>query len=155
MDPFSAAAGAFSIISLAIQLVDKFQEVRAFWRSVEDASAEVCEILNELDCVLEILQGVGELDATSESSNNGPLLKALQACGMYVRRLSACVHDLRSGFGGGRAVRVWSSLRFTLRRDRIRTSHEALERVKTCLILAQINVQEYVESSTIQSKQRT
>jgi len=149
MDSFSPAAGAFGVISLAIQLVEKFQEIRDVWRSIVDASRDVGDILLELDCVLGILKGVAESDATSGSSDNGSLLKALQACGMYVRRLSACVHDLKSGFAGGRAVRVWTSLRFTLRQDRIRTSHEALQRVKSCLVLAQMISQEYVKLSPV------
>ena len=155
MDPFSAAAGAFSVVSLAIQLVDKIQEVRDFWRSIEDASVDVCDILNELDCVLEILQGVAELNATSESLTYRPLRKALQACGTHVRRLSACVHDLKSGFAGGRVVRAWTSLKFTLRRERVRTSHEALERVKSCLVLAQMFSQEYVRPRPRQRERRT
>lgn len=142
MDPFSAAAGAFSVISLAIQLVEKIQEIRDFWRSVEDSSTDVGDILYELDCVLDILQGLAELDASLGPSNDGALRKVLQTCGIHVRRLSACVQDLKSGFAGGRAIRAWTSLRFALRRERVRTSQGALERVKTCLVLAQMISQE-------------
>ena len=155
MDPFSTVAGAFSVISLAIQLVDKFQEIRDFWRSIEDAPADVCDLVNELDCVLGIIQGVREMDATSASSSNEPLPQALLACRMHVSKLSACVHDLKSGFDRGKAVRAWTSLRFAFRRERIRTSHEALERVKISLVLALMNSHEYVNSQPAQSKRRT
>ncbi len=142
MDPVSAAAGAVSFVSLAIQLFDKVQEVRNFWRSIKDAPAEVNELIRELDCILGILQGINELDDNLCLQNDGPLVETLRACEMHIGKVSATVHDLKGGFAGGKTSRTWTSLRFTLRKGQIKSSQEALERVKSNLMLAQTIRQE-------------
>jgi len=143
MDPFSTAAAAISVLSLAIQLVDTVQKVKEFWKSIKDAPADVSDIVNELDCILSILQELGEQDGERGPPGNVLVVKALQACGIYVRRLAACVRDLNPGLASGKGVRTWTSLKVVLRRERIQSSQEALERVKSNLILAQLIRQEY------------
>ncbi len=137
MDPVSAAAGVVSFVSLAIQLLEKVQDVRDFWRSIEDGPAEVHELIRELDCILAILQAINELESNLHLRNDEPLVKALRACEINVGKVSATVQDLSAGFAGGKRNRTWTSLKFALRKGHIKSSQEALERVKTNLILAQ------------------
>ncbi|PQE07814.1 ankyrin repeat-containing protein [Rutstroemia sp. NJR-2017a WRK4] len=132
MDPFSAAASAIGVISLAIQLADSINKLHEFWSSVRDAPQEVREITNDLKCLTSLLKEV------ANGGNHGPNVQwGLECCETKLKSLFNIVQQLDPNFySSNRRARIWNSVKVTLKKNKLKEFRDSLEGTKTTLILA-------------------
>jgi len=139
MEPVSAASSVISIVSLAIQLADKVQQLHDFWQSFKQAPAEIEQITDNLDTFREIIK-VG----ARTSAGHDPLLhKTLQRCNVRIDELRGLVEKLEPGFASQRrVVRQWSAFKMVLKKKIIQQFQAAITETKLDLVLVRQNMAE-------------
>ena len=94
MDGLSAAASGMAVVSLAIQLVGSVRDIRRFMRQVSDAPKELNRLIDLLEQLEVIIEGVGELiekqrrsagDSDIDVSPN--VLRAMKTCENRLARI--------------------------------------------------------------------
>jgi hypothetical protein len=102
MDGLSAAASGMAVISLAIQLVGSVRDIRRFMRQVSDAPKELNRLIDLLEQLEVIIEGVGELiEKQRRSAGDGDIdvspnvLRAMKTCGSRLARIENVVEKAR------------------------------------------------------------
>ncbi len=139
MEPVSAAGSFISVVSLAIQLADKIQQLHDFWQSFKQAPAEIEQITDDLDTFREIIK----VGARTGAGNDPLLHKTLQRCNNRIDKLRALVEKLEPGVVSQiRAVRQWSAFRMVLKKNIIQRFQAAITETKLDLVLVRQNLAE-------------
>ena len=55
---FAVAANVMAAVSLTLQLVDKLETIKEFWKGVKDAPGQVQQIIRDLELLEGILDGI-------------------------------------------------------------------------------------------------
>jgi hypothetical protein len=104
MDGLSAAASGMAVVSLAIQLVGSVRDIRRFMRQVSDAPKELNRLIDLLEQLEVIIEGVGELiekqrrsagDSDIDVSPN--VLRAMKTCESRLARIENVVEKASKG----------------------------------------------------------
>jgi hypothetical protein len=104
MDGLSAAASGMAVVSLAIQLVGSVRDIRRFMRQVSDAPKELNRLIDLLEQLELIIEGVGELIEKQRRSAPGGdidvspnVLRAMKTCESKLERIENVVERARKG----------------------------------------------------------
>jgi hypothetical protein len=122
MDGLSAAASAFGVVSLAVQLIQLTQNLRDFFNDVSGAPIEIRRLtlsLTQLASILRDVQVVTEMQQAQEGAPSAPLslLDSLKACEEKLLLLKTIVDSseqmLRTS---GRVSRHWESFKVVFKK---------------------------------------
>ncbi|KAK4694343.1 hypothetical protein P7C71_g3227, partial [Lecanoromycetidae sp. Uapishka_2] len=94
------AGSVVSIVALTLQIGDKVQQIHDFWHSFKHASAEVQQIVEDLDAFDDLLAAGPRSNASPDPS----VLKILKRCDAKVDTLRQHVATLEPGFKSTKAV---------------------------------------------------
>jgi hypothetical protein len=145
MDGLSAAASAFGVVSLAVQLIQLTQNLRDFFNDVSGAPSEIRRLtlsLTQLDSILRDVQVVAEMQQAQEGAPSAPLslLASLMACEEKLLLLKAIVDSseqkLRSS---GRISRHWESFKVVFKKKDMERFgehlHQAIQFLTTAMTM--------------------
>ena len=125
MDGLSSAASAIAIVSLAIQLVDKVQEIRKFLKNVQDAPKEVLRLLETLDQLRGTLDNVRQLIDHQFLVLRLPgspifITKAMENCEKQIKALETVVWKAKRSLEHQHMLRrTWSSMKVVAKKHDI------------------------------------
>jgi len=133
------AGGVLSIVSLLIQLIDKVNELREYWRSFRDAPQQVAAIIEDLGHLKDLLSDrANSLPVPSKS-----LLIVIARFERKIGPLESLIEELEPGFRSRhRVVRYWSAYKTTKKTTQLDNFQVALHDAKTDLILANQQISE-------------
>jgi hypothetical protein len=119
------AASAFAVVSLAIQLVDTIRETRRFVRNVRDAAKEWKRLIDLLEHLELIIEGIGivfkEKEANRVTIFSESVFKALGTCETKFATLEGLVKKSQSvNQGKTKTLRAWSALKLASKEEVIR-----------------------------------
>jgi hypothetical protein len=104
MDGLSAAASGMAVVSLAIQLVGSVRDIRRFMRQLSDAPNELNRLIDLLEQLELIIEGIGELiEKQRRSARDGDIdvspnvLRAMKTCESRLARIENVVEKARKG----------------------------------------------------------
>jgi hypothetical protein len=126
MDGLSAAASAFGVVSLAVQLIQLTQNLRDFFNDVSGAPSEIRRLtisLTQLDCILRDVQVVTEIQQAQEGAPSAPLslLASLKACEEKMLLLKTIVESSEQRLrASGESLDIGSRSRWYSRRRILR-----------------------------------
>ena len=142
MDPLSTAASGIAVISLAVQLAGSVQNIHRFLRGISDAPKELerlVELLDQLHCILD---GIRALYPKQNQQNCIPdmhpsVMRALQTCQSKLEQLEnqvdkAKIHLKRSN----KVLKTWASLKLTLKKKDLDEFESRLEKAMIRLQMA-------------------
>ena len=156
MDGLSAAASAFSVVSLAVQLIQLTQSLRDFFNDVSGAPSEIRRLtlsLIQLDSILRDVQVVTEMQQAQEGAPSAPLslLASLKACEEKLLQLKKIVDSSEQKLrASGRVSRHWESFKVAIKKKDIETFGEHFRQAIQSLTLAMmmnLTVLKYVNQS--------
>lgn len=141
MDPLSAAASAFAVVSLALQLTNTVRDIRNFLNGISDGPKEyerLVELLEQLDLVID---GVRSLLERQKIQNRDlapapapAVLRALQGCQNALEPLSILVQEAKCAFRKpGVLSKTRASLKLTWKKNDVTIFEEQLQRAMTTL----------------------
>lgn len=138
-----ATASAFAVVSLAIQLAESVKKLCDFWASIREAPKDIREISADLRLVSNVLTQVAY--ETQHVEPDTILVDALEACSGRVKTLSSLLNEIEPGFASTSSrIRKWTAFKAVLKRAQLMKFQEALEKLKSTLMLAQQNYHRYV-----------
>ena len=141
MDPLSTVASGFAVISLAFQLTGTVQDIHRLLRGISDAPKELerlVDILEQLHCILD---GIRVLQLKQENQDGIPdmhpsVIGALESCQSQLKLLECIVDKFRDNSKRSRkAFRMWASLKLTLKK---RDVDEFENRIKQAINILQM-----------------
>ena len=129
-----AAAGAFAVISLAVQLADNIKKLSDFWKSVKDAPADVQNLITDLDLLSNVLR---EIDLEARQSEPNPTLEnVLRRCEVNVSALKVCLDEMQPGLTSAkRSFKHWTAFKSVLKWEKIKKFQVILDQLKSTLSL--------------------
>jgi len=122
MDPLSTAASGIAVISLTIQLAGSVREIHRFLRSINEAPNELKRLIDLLEQLDLILDGIGALQSKQKDQDGVPnmhaaVIRALQKCQSRLELLAGVVDKAKNGLNKSSKVsRTWASLKLTLKK---------------------------------------
>ena len=137
------AGAAIGTLSLTIQLADRVEELRTFFKSFRDAPQEVAELGESLKTLRLVLTERAERLPLP----NTALKHALSQCDRRITPLEECVRRLEPRFKSSRvSVRLWARLSATQNAAYVKKLRDDLMEAKANLMLVIQLLQEYVLS---------
>jgi hypothetical protein len=155
MDGLSAAASAFSVVSLAVQLIQLTQSLRDFFNDVSGAPSEIRRLtlsLIQLDSILRDVQVVTEMQQAQEGAPSAllSLLASLEACGEKLLLLKKIVDSSEQRLrDSGRISRHWESFKVVFKKKDMERFGEYLQQsiqFLTTAMTMNLMVLKYVQS---------
>ena len=138
MEGLSAAASGIAVVSVAIQLAESFKKLSDFWKSIKEAPEDIRAISTDLDLVSSVLAEIA--NETQHVQPDDTLIAVLNACWDKVKLLTGIVNQIEPGFAStSLRLRKWTAFKAVLRRGELIKFQEALERLKSTLLLVQQN----------------
>jgi integrase len=116
-------AGAFAVVSLAIQLANTIQQISKFLRNVHDAPKEVVRLVDMLDQLHGTLDHARQLIEQQFIILRLPgspefITKALENCEKQVKALERFANQARKGFDDQHKLRrTWASMKMVVKRQ--------------------------------------
>jgi t-SNARE complex subunit (syntaxin) len=102
MDGLSPAASGIAVISLALQLVDSVGQIQRFLRKVSEAPKELRRLIELLEQLELILEGIGEIINKQQQQSGDQdvavsetVLRATKTCENTVKGLTSIVDGAR------------------------------------------------------------
>ncbi|KAF8863947.1 hypothetical protein BDZ45DRAFT_72684 [Acephala macrosclerotiorum] len=144
MDGLSAAASGIAVVSLAIQLVDSIRGIQRFLRSIADAPEELSRLIELLEQLELILEGVGKL-VENQRTQQGRLdidvspsiLKAVQTCQKTLTKLEGLIAKVKQASEAqNRAARSFGRFRLACKKEDVEEFEVQLHRAVSNLNLA-------------------
>ena len=133
-----ATASAFAVVSLAVQLAESVKKLCDFWTSIREAPKDIREISADLRLVSNVLTQVAY--ETQHAEPDTVLVDALKACSEKIKTLSSLLNEIEPGFASTSSrVRKWTAFKAVLKHAQLKKFQEALEKLKSTLVLAQLN----------------
>jgi hypothetical protein len=142
MDGLSAAASAFGVVSLAVQLIQLTQNLRDFFNDVSSAPSEIRRLtlsLLQLDSILRDVQVVAETQEAQEGAPSAPLslLASLKACEEKLLLLKRIVDSSEQRLrASGRVSKRWESFKVVFKKKDIERFGEHLQQAVQFLTAA-------------------
>ena len=127
-----AAAGAFAVVSLAIQLVETGEKISKFLTSVQDAPSEVVKLSQTLDQLNSTLKQVSHLLDQQYHVLRLPgspvfITNALNDCERKIKTLENVVQKAKRTMDQrNRVQRSWAAMRFVFKKEEIREMQSQL-----------------------------
>lgn len=156
MDGFSAAASAFGVVSLAVQLIQLTQNLRDFFNDVSGAPTEIRRLtmsLTQLASVLRDIQVITKMQQAQEGAPSAPLslLASLKACEEKLLLLKTIVESSEQKLrASGRVSKHWESFKVVFKKKDIERLGEHLQesiQFLTAAITMNLMVLKYVYQS--------
>jgi hypothetical protein len=145
MDGLSAAASAFGVVSLAVQLIQLTQNLRDFFSDVSGAPSEILRLtlsLTQLTSILQDVQVVTEMQQAQEGAPSAPLslLASLRACEEKLLLLRTIVESSEQRLGAsGRVSRHWESFKVVFKKKDVERFgehlHQAIQFLTTAMTM--------------------
>ncbi|KAK3172360.1 hypothetical protein OEA41_005681 [Lepraria neglecta] len=138
MDGLSSTASAIAVVSLAVQLADSVKKLCEFWSSVRDAPEDIHAIVTELEL---LSSGLPEIATGAQHVEpDVALIAVLKDCTLKVKNLRTLVCEIDADFiSTSPRIHRWTAFRAVLKNEKIKKFQEALERLKSTLLMAQQN----------------
>lgn len=99
MSGLEVAAGAFGVISLAIQIGDSLLKLKGIWNSIKDAPEEIHHLIEHVENIHLIITDI-ELDLGTESESTVISGSSAKVCLEYCKKaaliLESCVRESQS-----------------------------------------------------------
>ena len=129
------AAGALGITGIALQLSSSIFKIKKFCAEVQNAPDELQTIVQEIENLSNILASFtkDEPELASSETLDDAFQASLGLCSKAVSRLSAVVSQLH---GPTERIRIRNKVKIVLKRERIQSILEKLDRSKADLHLA-------------------
>jgi hypothetical protein len=137
MDPFTAATSGFAVISLAIQLFENVREIKTFISNISEAQKTLQGIIDKLE-QLELVLGTIKVIIEKQRRANGgeettisaSVLRAMESCKKTLQMLDDVLQNTKSASEGkGNRQKMVGAFKFALKRERIESYEQQLERV--------------------------
>jgi len=149
MDPLSAGAAIISFLSLAIQLADSVQKLHDFWASIEAATDDIQNAVEDLHLLAGILRQIAQEEQRLSST---PLehqisLNVLRRCEWNIKKLNSMMNGIYTACAKDNLRNKLATFKFIFRRPQIERFQILLERTKTSLILELLRLNGYSPSS--------
>ncbi|TGO63123.1 hypothetical protein BCON_0015g00520 [Botryotinia convoluta] len=117
MEGLSSASAAFAIISLAVQLAESVKKLVEFWKAVEDAPGDICDLFNDL----ELLSAALIKKSEKHSPHDLIARRILTKCQKRVEHLSSKLSPTISAFTSfSSRKRKWAALKIILKNEEIK-----------------------------------
>lgn len=142
MDPLSTAASGIAVISLTIQLASSVQDIHRFLRGVSGAPKELerlVDLLEQLECILD---GIRALHQKQKEQGSIPdmhtaVIRALKTCQSRLELLESIVEKAKKDMNrSSKALKTWASLRLTLKKKDVDEFEGRLEQAMMRLQMA-------------------
>ena len=131
-------ASTFAVVSLAVQLADSVKKLYDFWTSIREAPKDIQEMSADLRLVSNVLSQIAH--ETQHVERDPVLEDALVACSERVKSLSSLLNEIEPGFASKTSrIRKWTAFKAVLKHAQLMKFQEALEKLKSTLVLAQLN----------------
>jgi hypothetical protein len=90
MDGISAAASVFAVVSLAIQLAEKANELYRFWQSIDEAPDSIRAIVSDLKLLSAVLDQISKRDRQHgpDITTTGVIESCMYLCSIVIIRAS-------------------------------------------------------------------
>ena len=138
MEGLSAAASGITVGVIAVQLAERIKMLSDFWNSMKEAPEDIRAISLDLKFLSSVLTQIAHEAHYVEPDET--LLAILDTCSFRAKTLVALLNEIEPGFSSTSVrVRKWTAFKATLKNGQVMKFKEALERVKSTLILAQQN----------------
>ncbi|KAM0157904.1 hypothetical protein ACHAQE_002159 [Botrytis cinerea] len=120
MEGLSSASAAFAVISLAVQLAESVKKLVEFWKAVEDAPGDICDLFNDLELLsAALIQNRRKF--AQQSPYDLIARRILAKCQKRVEQLSSKLSPTMSAFASfSSRKRKWAALKITLKNEEIR-----------------------------------
>ncbi len=157
MDPLSTAASGIAVISLAVQLASSVRDIHRFLGSVSGAPKELerlVDLLEQLHCILD---GIRALHPKQKEQDNIPdmhpsVIRALQTCQSKLAFLESIVREANNNLNRhGKAMRAWTSLKLGLKRKGVSDFESQLEQAMIRLQTAMTTNMAYVQYEVLRA----
>jgi hypothetical protein len=150
------AASAFAVVSLAIQLVDTIRETRRFVRNVRDAAKEWKRLIDLLEHLELIIEGIGivfkEKEANRVTIFSKSVFKALGTCETKFETLEGLVKKSQSvNQGKTKTLRAWSALKLAYKEEVIREFECQLRDALMILSITMSTYSTYAAGKTVKT----
>lgn len=133
MEILGVTASVAGVASLTIQLIEKAQQLREFWKSFREAPAEIEGIANDLEVFCELIERCAKL----QHAGFATLEKVLAKCGDSIEVLVRFTERLELGFASrNRVKRNWAAFKAVLKKDELEKFQNSLRHTKQDLIIA-------------------
>jgi hypothetical protein len=141
MEVLGSASAVFAVASIAIQLGETIQSLVEFWKTVQNAPAEINSLFNELRCLSKVLEKVAEHNLGEELASSATY--ALLNCQTKIAELRKEAHAAAANLSSHSSYkRKWSAVQITLKKAQLDSLRNALENAKsTILIFQSISIQ--------------
>ena len=138
MDGLSAVASGIAVFQLAVQLAESFKKICDFWKSIEEAPEEIQAISGDLNLLSSVLIKIAQ--ETQHVEPDTTLIAALNGCRVKVKTLTTLLNEIEPGFASkSLRIRKWTAFKAVLKHRELTKFQEALERLKSTLLLVQQN----------------
>lgn len=134
MDPLSTAASGIAVISLTIQLAGSVREIHRFLRSINEAPNELkrlVDLLEQLDCILDGIRALQpkQKDQDGIPNMHAAVIRALQDCQSKLKLLASFVDKAKNRLNtSGKVSKTWASLKLMLKKKDLDEFESRLER---------------------------
>lgn len=142
MDGLSATSSYIAILSLAVQLINATQNLRAFFTDVAGAPGEIRRLATALSQLADILQDVQMVSKIQEAQIGAPpaprsLLASLDACKDELFQLQVYVNAAEQKTrGSGKISRHWESFMIVVKKKEIEKYGSQLDQATQFLSIA-------------------
>ena len=138
MEGLSAAASGIAVVSVAIQLAESFKKLSDFWKAIKEAPEDIRAISVDLELLSSVLIQIAY--ETQHVEPDMTLIAALNGCCVKVKTLTTLLNGIEPGFASTSSrVRKWTAFKAVLKHGELMKFQEALERLKSTLLLVQQN----------------
>ena len=138
MEGLSAAASGIAVVSVAIQLAESFKKLSDFWKSIKEAPEDIRAISVDLELLSGVLVQIAH--ETQHVEPDATLIATLNGCCFKVKAFTTLLNKIEPGFASTcLRVRKWTAFKAVLKHGELMKFQEALERLKSTLLLVQQN----------------
>ncbi len=137
MEGLSTAASAIAVVSIGVQLAENVKRLCDFWNSIKEAPEDIQAISADLKLLSSILTEIA--CEAQHVEPNATLEAALHECSGTVKILGTLLNKIEPGFvSTSSRVRKWTAFKAVLKRAHLRKTEDALEKLKSNLLLVQV-----------------
>ncbi|TGO37875.1 hypothetical protein BHYA_0087g00340 [Botrytis hyacinthi] len=120
MEGLSSASAAFAVISLAVQLAESVKKLMEFWKAIEDAPGDICDLFDDLELLSAAL-----IQNQRKFAQHSPYdliaRRILTKCQKRVEHLSSKLSPTMSAFTSfSSRKRKWAALKIILKNEEIK-----------------------------------
>lgn len=141
---FTNLRTVIGVVQIAGQIGSQISKTRDFWQSVQEAPADVCAIILDLDLLSSVLASIAHTEQQHGGPAHSSTVNALKICFEKVRSFRVIAEEFESGFqSDNRIKKKWSACKVVFKKEKLRKLRESLMETKVTLALAGTFKQRY------------